>query len=70
MSETANTKKDGEESPDNHPCYVVKERVYYSFWNHTWVINEPTIVRGKAKHTTYKVCSVCGLRGDDPQFNW
>jgi hypothetical protein len=55
-------------SPTNdHPCYVVKDTIYVRLnWAHTWVLNEPTIVKGKAHHTTYKVCSVCGLQGDQP----
>ena len=56
------------ESPTNdHPCYVVKDTIHTRLnWAHTWVLNEPTIVRGKARHTTYKVCSVCKLQGDQP----
>lgn len=57
-----------EMSPTNeHPCYVVRDTIYPRLnWNHQWVLTEPTIVRGKARHTTYKVCSVCGLQGDQP----
>ena len=56
------------ESPTNdHPCYVVKDTIHTRLnWAHTWVLNEPTIVKGKTRHTTYKVCSVCKLQGDQP----
>ena len=66
MSEATNNTGEGEESPDtDHPCYVVKETIFKRLnWNHTWVLNEPTIVRGKSRHTTYKVCSVCGKKGN------
>jgi len=64
MSGEATTRGDGEKSSDtDHPCYVVKERAYYSFWSHTWVLNEPKIINGVKHNTTYKVCSVCGKYG-------
>lgn len=56
------------ESPTNdHPCYVVKDTIHTRLnWAHTWVLNEPTIVKGKVRHTTWKICSVCGLQGNQP----